>query len=282
MNEIPQVRIDKDADVLLLTVGVYKLFLANGRPGLEAMELYLHLMFTARLQESNQIKANDAYLRKGLSVGTKKLRTLKSFLHRLGLIEYVRRRDTDGRILETFIRVKLWSRESLDKITTGAKITPMDNTGNSCPLRAKNDTGGSEKQMLKEKKRKESGEEISPLHSWKTALSECRNAYRVKYGVGLQIMKDATVKAFREVGISEADIVAAYKLYLADTAEFLARETHPWRTFLSQLSTYAAKAKGGPVKVKARHCKACGEIEMSTSAICTGCGGELEVRKNAI
>ena len=38
---IEKCRIDKVTDVLLLTVGLYKLFLSEGRAGLEAMELYI-------------------------------------------------------------------------------------------------------------------------------------------------------------------------------------------------------------------------------------------------
>jgi hypothetical protein len=127
------------------------------------------------------------------------------------------------------------------------------------------------------KKRKK--EKSAHISVWKEALSECRRLYNEKYSVGLQIAPwPATLTAFEAVGISQAEISAAFKIYLADPAEVLTKEKHPWRTFLSQLSTYAAKAKGAAVKAPARYCPKCKQIEASNSTVCTICNGPLEVK----
>jgi len=120
---VTDIRIDKDQDLLICTVGLYKLFMAHGRKGHEALSLYLHLMFTARLQETNQVKANQTYLCKGLNIGKVKLKNLKSLLRKLGLIEYVQKRDLDGRINGQYIRVKIWRTEQID--SGGTNIVPQ-------------------------------------------------------------------------------------------------------------------------------------------------------------
>jgi hypothetical protein len=90
-------------------------------------------------------------------------------------------------------------------------------------------------------------EKTSPLQTWKRTLSECRTLYREKYEVGLQITRDATVKAFKAVAVPEDVLITAYSLYLRDngTKNYLTEAKHPWQIFLSQLSTYAAKAVNG-------------------------------------
>jgi hypothetical protein len=115
---------DKDGDVLFCTVKTYKLFLAHGRLGAEALPLYFHLMFTARLQQTNRVKANDKYLMKALQVGKVKLKSLKAFLKILGLIEYTQERGDDGRMKESYIQVNFLSQE---KLTDGTESVPPDN-----------------------------------------------------------------------------------------------------------------------------------------------------------
>lgn len=112
---------DIDGDVLFCTVKTYKLFLAHGRLGMEALALYMHLIFTARLQGSNRIKATDKYLMNGLQIGERKLRSLKAFLKTLGLIDYVQDRG-DGRIKGFHIYVNFPSQEN----SSEANSAPVD------------------------------------------------------------------------------------------------------------------------------------------------------------
>ncbi len=157
MAETANVRIDKDHDLLVCTVGLYKLFVAHGRKGHEALSLYLHLMFTARLQETNQVKANKEYLCRGLGIGKVKLKALKSLLRKLGLIEYMQSRSPDGKLQGQYIKVKLWTRESVQQALTNQRDNNCTAGTNIVPLaqetgpHAHRPTGASP-QMLKEKK----------------------------------------------------------------------------------------------------------------------------------
>jgi hypothetical protein len=124
---------DKDSDVLFCTVKTYKLFLAHGRLGMEALALYMHLIFTARLQGTNRIRATDKYLMNGLQVGEKKLRSLKAFLRISGLIDYVQDRS-DGRIKAYYIQVNFPSQENSGEANSAP--VERDRWGKFCPSRA--------------------------------------------------------------------------------------------------------------------------------------------------
>jgi hypothetical protein len=130
------IRIDLDGDILFLTISKYKMFLASPR-GIEAMSLYLHLMFTARLQSTNSVKAKDIYLKNGLGWGDAKLKRAKSFLKKKKLIEYVQRRNGDGTLGEQYINV----------IVSGGSISEPPVQETTLPV---DRPTGSEQQMLEE------------------------------------------------------------------------------------------------------------------------------------
>jgi hypothetical protein len=109
---VSDVILNKDDDLIFLTVGMYKLFLSKAG-GRDARDLYLHLMFTARMQETNQVWANKTYLKKGLSLGDTRLKRAKALLKKLGLIEYVQPRKK-GKVEKVYIRLtKLWSWQTI-------------------------------------------------------------------------------------------------------------------------------------------------------------------------
>ena len=116
--DISAIRLDKDQDIIPLTVGLYRLFMASGPAGREAMDLYIHLIFTARLQETQQIRANNVYLARGLSWGIAKVKAAKAWLAEAGLIEYIRTRGPDGLLGEVYIRLRFLPRAS----TTASRI----------------------------------------------------------------------------------------------------------------------------------------------------------------
>jgi len=159
------IKLDCDDDVIVITVGKYKFFMAHGVEGREAKDLYEHLIFTSRMQYGNKnIKATDNYLKKGLEWGEKKLKRAKAFLSNAGLIEYIRARDEKGHFTAHTILIKsMWDEESLtawlerratrtdediidielsenpeseDKPvenSSGADSAPLDNSEKSCP-----------------------------------------------------------------------------------------------------------------------------------------------------
>ena len=101
-----QVNIEKDGDIIFITVAKYKLFMSYGKIGMDAYLLYSHLMFTARLQETNSVYATNHYLMKGLSFGKDRLQGAKNLLMELGLIETVTRHDESGKFAGSYIKVK--------------------------------------------------------------------------------------------------------------------------------------------------------------------------------
>ena len=76
-----QVEIDVDDDLIFVTVGVYKMFIKIDY-GMDALLLYLHLMFTAKMQS-----VYDVNLRKGLGWSRNKIVRIKDILKEMGLIE---------------------------------------------------------------------------------------------------------------------------------------------------------------------------------------------------
>lgn len=109
--ENTNLRIDKDQDIIFCSVGLYKMFLANRGEGMEAKQLYDHLLFTARLQETNIIQATNTYLSKGLGWGQVKIKRAKTFLKKKGLISYVQRRGPSGKLNDVFIQVNFFRKE---------------------------------------------------------------------------------------------------------------------------------------------------------------------------
>ncbi|TAH55186.1 MAG: hypothetical protein EWM51_03635 [Treponema sp.] len=98
------ISIDKSYDIIPVSVGLYSMFLANGKEGMTALMVYQHLIYTGRLQETNQVWANDEYLANALPFGKEAIRRAKTFLHRKGLIKYVQDR-TQGRLGPVYIRI---------------------------------------------------------------------------------------------------------------------------------------------------------------------------------
>ncbi|OHE63871.1 MAG: hypothetical protein A2001_01535 [Treponema sp. GWC1_61_84] len=108
--EVANIRIDKDQDIIPITVGLYRLFLQAGACGQEAQALYMHLIFTARLQETQQVRANNVYLSRGLGWGLARIKAAKAWLADAGLIQYVRARGEGGKLGEVYIRLAMLPR----------------------------------------------------------------------------------------------------------------------------------------------------------------------------
>lgn len=105
MQDITGITNEKDGDIIFVTVAKYKLFMSNGKVGMDAYCLYSHMMFTARLQETNQIYANDTYLKNGLSWSKERIQKAKQLLIELKLIEEFYRRDNEGKFIGKYIKV---------------------------------------------------------------------------------------------------------------------------------------------------------------------------------
>lgn len=134
------IRIEQNEDIIFTTVGKYKMFLSAGGDGMDAYLLYSHLMFTARLQHTNSVKADDIYLKNGLQWGSVKLKKIKALLHKMNLIEYKQVRKGDGKLAEKYIIVHA---------TGGTDFVPNP-TGGIDSRPPVDCTYGAEQQMLKQ------------------------------------------------------------------------------------------------------------------------------------
>jgi uncharacterized phage protein (TIGR02220 family) len=133
-NERFRVQKDENLAPILVFPATYRFFLAHDKVGREALSLYVHLIFTAELQRNHKVWATNSYLRNGLGIGEKKLRELKAFLHKYGLIQYIQEREKGtGRYLaqddggRVFIRV-------LYKAGEANAALPEPGEANAAPL----------------------------------------------------------------------------------------------------------------------------------------------------
>ena len=112
------VGIEIDGDLIFVTVAKFKLFMSRGAEGMDAYALYSLLMFTARLQKTNSVWANEEYLKTGLGWGKSRLRKAKELLFELGLIEYSKQvKNEFGHFEKRFIVVKTSSK--IESFTVG-------------------------------------------------------------------------------------------------------------------------------------------------------------------
>lgn len=101
-----QVSIEADGDIIFMTVAKYKLFMAHGKAGRLAKDVYEHLMFTARLQGTGTVRASENYIRNALEIGEDSYKAAKKLLIKLGLVENIIRRNESGKIIGHYVRVK--------------------------------------------------------------------------------------------------------------------------------------------------------------------------------
>lgn len=98
-----------DGDIIFLTCAKYKLFMSHGKVGRIAKDIFEHLMFTARLQKTDTVKATEDYICNALEIGEDTFKAGKRLLLSLKLIENVKRKDEHGKIIGHYVRVKATS-----------------------------------------------------------------------------------------------------------------------------------------------------------------------------
>lgn len=118
------IKIDAKGDIIFLTVGKYELFLSKGKVGMDAYLMYSHLMYTGRLQATNQVWATNSYIKNGLKWGEDKLRNAKNLLKELGLIEQIEQtpdKENKGKFNKPYI--KIITNTPLSQSSTGTPKT---------------------------------------------------------------------------------------------------------------------------------------------------------------
>ena len=116
---------------------IYDKILVEAKDPATCIAILMHLIRTARRQKTNSVFAKDIYLKNGLKLGDKKIKNGKSELKRLGIIEYVYRRDPKGKVTGVYIKI-LYLPAIKGFRSSGSISTPEENH-----------TSGLEGQMLK-------------------------------------------------------------------------------------------------------------------------------------
>lgn len=115
---------------LLEPISIYKLtfdlFLKQDKPA-DLMGLFLFYYYTAKWQETDYPKCTNIYAAKGLKWGINKLKSVKSDLISLGLIENISSKNTDGQYDGHYIKLNFGidvtvSQNIVDNKTSGTII----------------------------------------------------------------------------------------------------------------------------------------------------------------
>jgi len=119
--------------LLPINTKTYEKLLLDTKYPVDCIALYMHLLWTARRQKTNSVKAQDVYLRgknKGLHLPEKRLKRAKAELRRVGFIETIARRKPDGTFDGWYIKIKTLPSVKLiikEFSSSGSITTRVDN-----------------------------------------------------------------------------------------------------------------------------------------------------------
>lgn len=162
IKDISKISIEADYDIIFTTVAKYKLFMSYGKIGMDAYLLYSHLMFTARLQKTNKVFANNTYLRQGLNWSKEKLQKAKNLLYDLNLIKTKQRKDKAGKFCGNYIEVQTKTSpfeftggmENRTPVSGGKCLNEKDKCLNNSSKEELNDSEESKKSSPKKNRQK--------------------------------------------------------------------------------------------------------------------------------
>lgn len=103
--------------IIINKITIEKLF---KQENLNGLLLYIFYYKTAKWQKTNQIKANDTYVKKCLHWGSDKLKNAKELLKQLDLIEVIQNRNEKNQIDGWYIKIKYYS----TTLETTTLVTP--------------------------------------------------------------------------------------------------------------------------------------------------------------
>jgi len=97
--------LNTEDDLIFVSVAVYTVKIERGPEGIDAYVLFSHLCFTGKLQNTNSVWANRAYLKKGLKWAQARLDGAMDTLSDMKLISKVKRDGEKGTFGKTYIQV---------------------------------------------------------------------------------------------------------------------------------------------------------------------------------
>ncbi len=302
-----EIRIDPEKDLIWTTVAEYEFFMAAGRVGMDAFAVRQHLIYTARRQNNNRVRATTPYIVNGTHMGERKVKAGKVFLLKHGFISYHQAEPTKGApyMGKMYIEVRFptlptaganthHQTGSVNVHPTGAK--PHHQTGSA---KLHHQTAGAVSAIAQNAPRNSLGEkkEESPNKPPKYNDEHLRLA-----GIIAEHVEALDPKSFHRVGREKtvgkwaddirkletldgrsiAEIGAVLTWAIND--DFWAGNILSGPKFRKQFSTLSIQKNGDtggngkPAIIQDRYCVKCKRVEASSSTICTSCNGTLEVR----
>jgi hypothetical protein len=280
--EDAKVSIDPKADLVWLTVGMYDFFMAHGKLGMDAMRVFLHLIYTARLQHNNRVRATTKYIVNGTHMGQARVKAAKKFLKGGEYISYHRAMPQKGApyMGQVFIRIRF------APLSTGSKPNLLS-TGT---VSTRVEIEPSNSQGEKERKGGTKSDATSPLVSSEhlriaekiadhvTSL-DSKTFFRKDRGKTICSWADEIRKLEKLDGRTIAEIDAV--LDWAIRSDFWQTNIQSGGKLREKFSTLLIQSKGNgngsrifPVQ-QLLWCPACKKIEDSSSPQCTHCGTDL-------
>lgn len=83
--------------------------------GMDLVALWMFYAYTARWQKTNQARASLSYVRKGTKWCESKVQRVKNKLVDMGLLENIRKNDTEGKVTGWFVKVRYLAKSTPSK-----------------------------------------------------------------------------------------------------------------------------------------------------------------------
>ncbi len=114
-------------ELIILSKQTLDLFLKEENAS-DIISVYTFYYYTAKWQKTNQPKATDSYVMRGLKMGSKKFKNAKKFLQDSGLINQVFTQDKNGKITGWYIKMNyIWGNDKVLEATS--PVVPIATSG---------------------------------------------------------------------------------------------------------------------------------------------------------
>lgn len=129
LTEFRRTQNSPENELIILPKATLDAFLETDMPA-DLISLYTFYYYTAKWQGTNQPKAVDVYVKKGLKWGTDRLRRAKQRLIDMDLIEHVAQKDQSGKIMGWYVRLNyIWSNNSVKNHMTENPLVVSPTSG---------------------------------------------------------------------------------------------------------------------------------------------------------
>ena len=113
---------DASQEPLVIHQSIIERFKEDNNTG-DLIALYVFYYHTAKWQRTNQIKANDVYVKKCLKWSVARYKRAKSKLKDLGVVAAVPRKDDSGKIKEWYTKVNfVWSFDKVNQLVNNGLL----------------------------------------------------------------------------------------------------------------------------------------------------------------